>query len=127
MCIGEFFVAAAGKIDNENLKEGLKRHENITKDNRSNGFVYKAGKEIGPYHCDVTYEDVVLSLKPMSEEEKEQFWELLHSLEYEYTYDEQLSDIISEEAEACFMGQKSLDEAVDSMEERVKLYFEEMK
>ncbi|MBD5543448.1 MAG: carbohydrate ABC transporter substrate-binding protein [Lachnospiraceae bacterium] len=92
----------------------------------SEAYVDKTGKEIRPYHCDVTYEDVELSLKPMSEEEKEQFWELLHSLKYEYTYDKQLSSIISEEANAYFMKQKSLEEAVDSMEERVKLYFEEM-
>ena len=31
MCIGEFFVVAAGKIDDENLKRWLKRQDSFRK------------------------------------------------------------------------------------------------
>lgn len=84
------------------------------------------GNNVRPYHCEMTYDDVEVVIEAMNKEEENIFWDLIDSIKYEDTWNENIWSIVNEEAEKYFSGEKSLEEAVVSIEERVKLYFDEM-
>ena len=84
------------------------------------------GNSIRPYHCEMTYDDVEVVIEAMNKEEEKKFWDLVDSIKYEDTWNENIWSIVNEEAERYFSGEKSLEAAVVSIEERVKLYFAEM-
>lgn len=89
-------------------------------------YTDKDENHVMPYHCEMTYDDVEVVIEAMNEEEEKQFWNLVDSMKYEDTWDENILTIVMEEAEKYFSGQRSLEEAVDSMEERIKLDLDEM-
>ncbi|MCM1161935.1 MAG: ABC transporter substrate-binding protein [Roseburia sp.] len=84
------------------------------------------GNNVRPYRCEMTYDDVEVVIEAMNEEEKNKFWDLVNSIKYEETWNRNIWSIVNEEADKYFLGEKSLEKVVDSMEERLKLYFEEM-
>ncbi len=89
-------------------------------------YTDRDGNNVKPYCCEMTYDDVDVVIEAMNEEEEKRFWSLVDSMKYEDMWDENIMSIVNEEAEKYFSGQKSLEKAVDSMEERIKLHFNEM-
>ena len=74
-------------------------------------YVYVAGVEV----------EVV----PLTEEETGKILEYIMSLDTVCTYNEELNNIITEETESYFSGQKTVDEVVDIIQSRAKIYVNE--
>lgn len=69
---------------------------------------------------DVTFE--IMATKP---EEKAQIDSLIESIGGMMSYDEQWMNIVTEETESYFAGQKTVDEVADIIQSRIKIYVNE--
>lgn len=68
---------------------------------------------------------VEIPINPMTKEEVENFKKTLYSFNQVYNYDENLIQIIEEEAAAFFNGQKSAKDVAAIIQSRVKIYVNE--
>lgn len=68
---------------------------------------------------------VEIPINPMTKEEVENFKKVLYSFNQVYHYDENLIQIIEEEAAAFFSGQKSAEDVAAIIQSRVKIYVNE--
>ena len=68
---------------------------------------------------------VEVPVVPLTKEETAEFLEYVKSLDTLCTYNEALNNIITEETESYFSGQKSVDEVVDIIQSRAKIYVSE--
>ena len=68
---------------------------------------------------------VEVPVTPLTKEESAKVLEYIKSLDSLCTYNEELSNIITEETESYFSGQKSVDEVVDIIQSRAKIYVSE--
>lgn len=78
------------------------------------------------YYDDTWYmngEDIVL--EPFTQEEVDKICEFIYSVNRTPYYNEDISNIITEEAEAFFVGQKSVQEVVSIVQSRVQVYVNE--
>ncbi|MBQ7359656.1 MAG: extracellular solute-binding protein [Lachnospiraceae bacterium] len=64
-------------------------------------------------------------LEPMSQEEIQDLYDFITSVTKVNFYDEDITNIIQEEVEGFYSGQKSVDEVVDIIQNRVQLYVDE--
>ena len=64
-------------------------------------------------------------IEPMTAEEVEEFKEQLYSFKQRYNNDENLLNIIKEEAAAYFSGQKKAKDVADIIQSRVQIYVNE--
>lgn len=78
-----------------------------------------------------TYDDyfylggIEVEVVPLTKEESGELLEYIESLDIMCTYNEALNNIITEETESYFSGQKSVDEVVDIIQSRAKIYVSE--
>ncbi len=63
--------------------------------------------------------------KPLTEEEVILYYKILEGASYDYCWYADVRTILQEESEAYFAGQKGLDETIDVMEKRIRLYLRE--
>ncbi|MBR1691338.1 MAG: extracellular solute-binding protein [Lachnospiraceae bacterium] len=84
------------------------------------------GNHVKPYRCEMTYDDVEIVLEPMTTSEEEKFWQLLSSIEYEKIPDAKTEEIVREEAEGFFADERTADETIASIKERIGLLFDEL-
>ncbi|MDE5951928.1 MAG: extracellular solute-binding protein [Acetatifactor sp.] len=78
------------------------------------------------YYDDTWYvngEDIVL--EPFTQEEVDEICEFIYSVNRLPYYNENISNIITEEAEAFFVGQKSVQEVAGVIQSRVQVYVNE--
>ena len=68
---------------------------------------------------------VEIEVVPLTEEETGELLEYIMSLDTVCTYNEELNNIITEETESYFAGQKTVDEVVDIIQSRAKIYVSE--
>lgn len=88
-------------------------------------YIDELGQEVAPIDYNLMYNDLEVALKPFSQEEAEMFTNLVNSTNKVSAYDEAMMKIVQEEAKAYFAGQKSLDEAVDIIQNRITTYVNE--
>ena len=69
--------------------------------------------------------DMEVVIEPMTAEEVEEFKEQLYSFKQRYNNDENLLNIIKEEAAAYFSGQKKAKDVADIIQSRVQIYVNE--
>lgn len=75
---------------------------------------------------DTTYIDgVEVVIDPMTQQEADDFLELLYGFHQIYRFDEALNEIIQEEAAAYFTGQKSAQDVAGVIQSRVQIYVNE--
>lgn len=71
------------------------------------------------------WEDVTFDIYAATEEDAEQLMNIIEGIDKVMNYDEKLINIIIEEAESYFTGQKSVDEVADIIQSRAKIYVNE--
>lgn len=71
------------------------------------------------------WQDFEIELFAATEEEKENIWNLINRIDGVRNRNDALMDIVSEEAAPFFNGQKSLEEVVDIIQSRAKIYVNE--
>lgn len=88
---------------------------------------YWEDEEGNKEYYDDTYwiNDVEVIIDPMTAEEAAEFTEFLSSLTLVGAYDESMMEIVTEEAQAFFEGQKSAQEVADIIQSRMKIYVSE--
>lgn len=88
-------------------------------------YTTEEGITIEPYSCEIGYDDYQVKLGAMTEEEIEGFWRLVDSTTRTNSYEEELMNIILEEARAYFEGNKSAVDTAKTIEQRVNLSLSE--
>ena len=71
------------------------------------------------------YDDVEITIGPLTEEDAQVVRDMVYNATTEATYDEQLMNIITEEAEYYFNGEKSAQEIAGIIQSRAQLYIDE--
>ncbi len=71
------------------------------------------------------WEDVTFDIYAATQEEADEMMDMINRIDTLANYDEQLMNIVFEEAESYFAGQKSVDEVADIIQSRVKIYVNE--
>lgn len=71
------------------------------------------------------WEDVTFEIYAATKEDAEQLTNIIEGIDKVMNYDEKLMNIIQEEAESYFTGQKSVDEVADIIQSRAKIYVNE--
>ncbi len=106
-------------VNVEALEEYIKRQTTV------DGYMDDRQQFIEPLEQEITFSDMVISLKPVSKEEAGQFRKLIASIDHQSIGDEMIFDIIREEAGAYFNGEKSAKETADKIQSRVSTYLQE--
>lgn len=83
------------------------------------------GNEVTPLESTWGYDDFDVEIGPLSDEQVALFENVLNKTHKCMETDYKLSDIISEEAQAFFKGDKSVDEVCDIIQSRVSTYVNE--
>ena len=79
------------------------------------------------YYYDIIYiDDVEVTIDPMTREEVDHFMEILKTFKNVGRYDDTLINIISEEAEPYFNGQKNAGEVAQIIQNRAQIYLHEI-
>ena len=78
-------------------------------------------------YYDYTYwnGDTEVIIDPLTREEVDKLYDYISKVDKTYYYDEELSNIINEEAAAFFEGQKSAKDVANIIQNRVQLYINE--
>lgn len=69
--------------------------------------------------------DTSIVIDPLSQEEVDALYDFVCSLNTAYYYDEDIVNIINEEAEAFFAGQKSVEQVAEIIQGRAQIYVDE--
>ena len=87
----------------------------------------KYGNDIIPLNGSYGWEDLQLKMEPDTDETINTFKDALEHADGLWTTDKAINDIVAEEAKAFFAGDKSLDEVVNLIQNRVNTYINENK
>ena len=85
------------------------------------------GNEIKPVEGGVGIGSVTVDLKPLTEEEIQQFRDLTDEVSRVWETDQSLFEIIDEETKPFFAGDKSADETAKTIQNRATTYLNESK
>lgn len=88
-------------------------------------YTDKFGNEILPLDSSWGYDDIEVKIGPLSDEQVEKVREILATADHLYNYDDEILNIITEEAGAYFSGQKSAKDVADIIQNRVSTYVNE--
>jgi ABC-type glycerol-3-phosphate transport system substrate-binding protein len=88
-------------------------------------YTDELGQEISPMESTYGYDDLEVEIKPSSQEEVDMYTDLINSTKKVSGYDNEIMEIIQEEAKAYFAGEKSLDDTAAIIQNRVKTYVNE--
>ena len=88
-------------------------------------YVDEFGVERYPLQSGWGWGDFDVEIGPLSQKEVDQFVALVNNTKKEGSADDAIMNIITEEAKPYFKGEKSLDETVDVIQNRVKTYVNE--
>lgn len=88
-------------------------------------YTDELGQEITPLESSWGWDDLEVEIKPLNEKEENLYKDLVNNTKKAGGYNSALMDIITEEAKPYFAGEKSLDETVDIIQNRVKTYVNE--
>lgn len=83
------------------------------------------GREIEPLNTTVGWDELEIELKPLSQEEAKMYIDLVNNTKKIANNNQEIFNIIEEEAKAYFAGDKSLDETVEIIQKRAQTYVNE--
>ncbi len=83
------------------------------------------GKEIPPFEQELYFYDYEVKLKPLSEKDVETYEALIQRTRRTSEYDSTIVDIIKDEAHLYFGGEKTVDDVIQIIQNRVSLYIAE--
>ncbi len=87
----------------------------------------KYGNDIYPITGSTGWDDFEIEMKPLTEKDVEEFKKIVDQADGIKEMDENLTNIITEEAEAYFKGDKSVDEVAGIIQNRASTYVNENK
>ena len=87
----------------------------------------KYGNDVIPINGSYGWEDLQMTREPDTDENINRFKDALEHADGLWSTDKEISDIVAEEAKAYFAGDKSLDEVVNLIQNRVNTYINENK
>lgn len=70
-------------------------------------------------------DDIVIEVYAVTQEEADSIWNVIEQIGGVATYNEELLNIVTEEAAPFFEGQKTVDEVADIIQSRIKIYVNE--
>ena len=120
-----YFLSYEYQKDNYGFPTNLKRYEELKKEAMQKPYYLDENGNKVEYDMTYYVGDVEIIIPPMTEEEVQEAEDFLFSLNQTSVYDEELLNIINEEAEAYFSGQKSAQEVSKIIQSRVKIYVNE--
>ena len=85
------------------------------------------GNTIYPVNGEWGWDDLVVTMKPLTDEEVQEYRDIINRISKTWDYDESLNEIISEEAKAYFAGDKTVDETCEIIQNRATTYVKESK
>ena len=88
-------------------------------------YTNEMGREIFPREGGYDYGNMVVEEKPMTQKQADEFIAIIDNTKKCGRYDWTLMEIVEEEAEHYFAGEKSLDVTVDIIQNRIKTYVNE--
>ncbi len=83
------------------------------------------GNEIEPLDSSWGWDDMEIPIKPLTPEQEQQYRDLVNNTKKSGRYDYNMLNIVQEEAEHYFAGEKSVDETADIIQNRIKTYVNE--
>lgn len=87
--------------------------------------VLEDGTKVRAYKTNIYFEDYSVVITAMKQQEREQFLELVTSVEQSYLKEEVIMNILSEEAEKYFAGGQNKEQTQDVIQSRVSIYLAE--
>lgn len=103
------------------LEDMIKR--NSTTETYTDDF----GQEIAPLDSGYGFDDYEVQIVPLTDKQVEMYRDLIDRVDREYSYNQEIIDIIDEEAAAFFAGQKSASEVAEIIQNRATTYINENK
>jgi len=85
------------------------------------------GNEILPVSYEWGYEDIMMQMSPLSEQQAQLYRDAVMQTDHRYVYDSDVITMVTEEAQPYFDGQISAEEAAANIQERVSTYMEDYK
>lgn len=99
----------------------------IEKVTATESYTDKFGHEIQPLNSTWGYDTLEVEIKPLTQEEVSMFRDLIDSADHLVYSQEDIINIITEEADSYFSGQKSKEEVTEIIQNRVSTYVNENK
>lgn len=103
----------------------LKLYEELKQEAMQRPYYYDENDQKVEYDASYYLDGVDIPIPPMTEEEVQEVEDFLFSLNQVTVYDDDLMNIITEEAEAYFEGQKSAKEVAAIIQSRAQIYVNE--
>lgn len=88
-------------------------------------YTDELGQEVLPLEGEYGIDNLYVNMSPLSKEDVEQFNELINSTYKKKSFETKIFDIINEEAQAYFVGDKDIDETAKIIQSRVTTYVNE--
>ena len=88
-------------------------------------YTDELGNEVEPLQSGWGWDDLNVEIGPLTEKQAQMYIDLVNNTDKTGEYNDEIGQIITEEAKAYFSGQKSLDETADVIQNRVKTYVNE--
>lgn len=120
-----YFLSYEYQKDTYCFPTNLKRYEELKQEAMQKPYYYDENNNKVEYDMTYYIGDTEVIIPPMTEEEIQEFEEFLFSLNQSAVYNEELMNIINEEAAAYYAGQKSAEEVAKVIQSRVRIYVNE--
>lgn len=88
-------------------------------------YTDELGNEVEPLQSGWGWDDLNVEIGPLTDKQAQMYIDLVNNTDKTGEYNDEIGQIITEEAKAYFSGQKSLDETADIIQNRVKTYVNE--
>lgn len=88
-------------------------------------YTDELGNEVEPLEIGWGWDDLNVDIGPLTDKQAQMYIDLVNNTDKTGEYNDEIGNIITEEAKAYFSGQKSLDETADVIQNRVKTYVNE--
>lgn len=88
-------------------------------------YTDELGNEVEPLETGWGWDDLNVDIGPLTDKQAQMYIDLVNNTDKTGEYNDEIGNIITEEAKAYFSGQKSLDETADVIQNRVKTYVNE--
>lgn len=120
-----YFLSYEYQKDAYGFPTNLKRYEELKQEAMQKPYYYDENENKVEYDMTYYIGETEIIIPPMTEEEIQEFEDFLFSLDQQTVYNEDLLNIIKEEAAAYFAGQKSAEEVSKIIQSRVNIYVNE--
>lgn len=108
----------------EQMEEAMKADYQL--DENGNIMLDENGNPVEISHSSYGWgDDIEIEVYSVTQEEADNIWKVISRIGGVMSYNEQLMNIVTEEAAPYFEGQKSVDEVADIIQSRVKIYVNE--